>query len=309
MGKKVILTILLIAALFGCEHLLNDYSVAEPVEICNDDIDNDNDGDTDCWDTDCGFEGPVELTCNDGRDNDCDGLWDRSDSDCAGRVEICGDGTDNDGDTLVDCADADDCLDRPSGGCTLSCSLSSCNCDLFYENDFSSPEEGFGENDTDDYMLEYTGGEYNIEVRKENYLAWSYVPGEHVFTDFTVECDVMLVSDDSDHMGGFVLRHQESLYLFVGIFGGQRYLVQKQEGGEWFTIISQTYSPHINAPGEWNHLKVTAIGSQFHVCINGAHLDSFEDESIASGNIAITGGTWGSPTSETHFDNFKLFNE
>ena len=277
------------------------------VEICDDGIDNDGDGYTDCWDTDCGFEGPVELSCNDNRDNDCDGDKDSADSDCFGLVEICGDDIDNDGDTLVDCEDEDDCLDQPSGGCTLSCSLSSCNCNLYFGHDFSSPEEGFNVNETDDYLLEYTGGEYNIEVKTENWMAWATVPGEQVFTDFTVESDIMVVSDDSDHMGGFILRYQESLYLFIGIFGEQTYLVQKKDGGEWVTIISQTYSSHINSPGEWNHLKITAIGSQFHVCVNGAHLDSFEDESIESGKIAITGGTWGDPTSETHFDNFKLF--
>ncbi|MFH1438522.1 MAG: hypothetical protein ABIJ56_22630, partial [Pseudomonadota bacterium] len=42
-------------------------------EVCWDSIDNDLDGNIDCYDTDCGFEGYSERTCNDGVDNDCDG--------------------------------------------------------------------------------------------------------------------------------------------------------------------------------------------------------------------------------------------
>ena len=52
-------------------------------ENCEDGIDNDGDGNADCWDSDCGFEGTIEITCNDGRDNDCDGNSDEWDDDCS----------------------------------------------------------------------------------------------------------------------------------------------------------------------------------------------------------------------------------
>jgi hypothetical protein len=51
-------------------------------EFCSDGVDNDGDGNADCWDTDCGFEGPLEVTCSDGLDNDCDGNTDAWDGDC-----------------------------------------------------------------------------------------------------------------------------------------------------------------------------------------------------------------------------------
>ncbi|MBC8884453.1 hypothetical protein H9X57_16970 [Flavobacterium piscinae] len=54
-----------------------------PVEICNDGIDNDNDGFTDCDDNDCVSDPSctVEI-CNDGIDNDNDGFVDCNDNDC-----------------------------------------------------------------------------------------------------------------------------------------------------------------------------------------------------------------------------------
>ncbi len=80
-------------------------------EVCNDGIDNDNDGKIDCEDTECiGNISCVEI-CDDGIDNDRDGKVDCADSNCANSpacIENCNDGIDNDADGLIDCND-DDC--------------------------------------------------------------------------------------------------------------------------------------------------------------------------------------------------------
>lgn len=78
-------------------------------EICDDGIDNDDDGLIDCEDPECDCEEEIEI-CDDGIDNDGDGLIDAADPDCnPGNLEICCDGIDNDGDGLIDSADPDCC--------------------------------------------------------------------------------------------------------------------------------------------------------------------------------------------------------
>jgi FtsP/CotA-like multicopper oxidase with cupredoxin domain len=91
-----------------------------PVEdICNDGIDDDNDGLIDGADPDCGGgctpTEPTEVTCNDGVDNDCDTFIDCADSDCSTEpTEVtCDDGIDNDCDGLTDGNDPD----CGGGGC------------------------------------------------------------------------------------------------------------------------------------------------------------------------------------------------
>ena len=86
--------------------------------VCDDGVDNDEDGDVDCDDSDCASDaactggGETEV-CTDGIDNDGDGAIDCDDSDCADDAacatadEVCDDGEDNDGDGDVDCDDAD----------------------------------------------------------------------------------------------------------------------------------------------------------------------------------------------------------
>ena len=80
----------------------------DPVEICDDGLDNDGDGLRDCFDADCVDACPKELNCADGLDNDRDQLIDCFDPDCASSCteEAC-DGLDGDQDGLVDCQDPD----------------------------------------------------------------------------------------------------------------------------------------------------------------------------------------------------------
>ena len=86
-------------------------------EICNDGIDNDNDGNVDCTDPDCTSDSLCEEICNDGIDNDGDGFIDCLDANCEDfqdcLIERCIDGEDNDGDGLIDCDDPD-CDSNPN---------------------------------------------------------------------------------------------------------------------------------------------------------------------------------------------------
>ncbi len=58
---------------------------------CDNGLDDDRDGNTDCYDKDCrgqpgcGLSYDAETMCHDGRDDDLDGKTDCADSDCAGR--------------------------------------------------------------------------------------------------------------------------------------------------------------------------------------------------------------------------------
>ena len=86
-------------------------------EICDDGVDNDDDGLMDCLDPDC--TDVCEEDCSDEIDNDADALVDCDDPECDGLCpEDCLDGRDNDGDGLVDCEDAD-CIDEAT--CVEDC--------------------------------------------------------------------------------------------------------------------------------------------------------------------------------------------
>ncbi|MFT4702345.1 MAG: cysteine-rich repeat protein [Bradymonadia bacterium] len=130
----------------GCSAICATETAA--IELCDDGVDNDGDGNADCDDTDCAAEPACEtLTdedCGDGVDNDGDGNTDCADADCdadagcAPEIEVCDDGVDNDDDGLVDCED-DDCADND-----VLCPPSVEVCDDGIDND------GDGRTDCDD---------------------------------------------------------------------------------------------------------------------------------------------------------------
>ncbi len=106
-------------------------STPEPkTEVCDNDLDDDDDHMVDCFDPDC-FGNPVctggQEVCNNGVDDDGDGLVDCADPQCASHTscvtttENCTNGFDDDGDGLIDCAD-------PNCASNVACQTGTENC-------------------------------------------------------------------------------------------------------------------------------------------------------------------------------------
>jgi hypothetical protein len=152
----------------GTDDAGSDASVIRTEVDCDDGLDQDDDGSTDCEDTDCanascdelgsfcidrtcgGCRGAAtETACGDGADEDCDDVTDCADPDCEAQVcgpgdvvcgagtcpcasgfeeRLCGDATDDDCDGMTDCADAD-CMGRACGSDGSVCmSGGTCEC-------------------------------------------------------------------------------------------------------------------------------------------------------------------------------------
>jgi hypothetical protein len=141
----------------ACRCLVDGGTVQMMESICNDGLDNDCNGLTDCQESACvgqvcgtagqvcgdagtclctGGGGPLEMpemSCMDGFDNDCNGLIDCADPACAGtscgagctcnngkHETNCSDGIDNDGDGVTDCMDSDCTFKSCSASATAS---------------------------------------------------------------------------------------------------------------------------------------------------------------------------------------------
>lgn len=85
-------------------------------------------GGGDCEDEMASVNPGANEACDDDIDNDCDGATDCDDSDCSGRPvcdsggveQACGDGVDNDSDGCTDCSDSD-CTNEPCGPASYCC--------------------------------------------------------------------------------------------------------------------------------------------------------------------------------------------
>ncbi len=101
--------------------ILNPVGCTPSTEICNDGVDNDCDGATDCADSDCSADAACNCTpsteiCDDGIDNDCDGATDCADSDCSADA-ACNCTLGQVGDPCVNASDccSNSCKGKPGG--------------------------------------------------------------------------------------------------------------------------------------------------------------------------------------------------
>lgn len=108
-----------LAICFGAAVACDDSSSQKPIvyEDCLNGFDDDDDGQLDCYDTDCAWHIACQVAtpedCANGRDDDDDGYADcydfdcRDDPACQGLSENCVNRIDDDADELIDCADPD----------------------------------------------------------------------------------------------------------------------------------------------------------------------------------------------------------
>jgi len=109
---------------------IDDFIGVQSVEDCDNGIDDDQDNQIDCQDSDCGADPACQTpaeNCSNGLDDDQDGQIDCADSDCASSpscqavTENCGNGVDDDQDGLADCADTDCAADPVCQGTAEIC--------------------------------------------------------------------------------------------------------------------------------------------------------------------------------------------
>ena len=127
---RILFTVLFVMS-FGMSACDDGGKKTTKSEICNNQIDDDGDGRTDCGDTDCADDAACATTqeiCNNGQDDDGDLLVDCLDTvdcatatNCQATQENCSNLQDDDGDDDIDCNDTD-CADDAAcqtGTCTL----------------------------------------------------------------------------------------------------------------------------------------------------------------------------------------------
>lgn len=154
------------------------------------------------------------------------------------------------------------------------------------EDDFSETSGRWDETVQQNFSQWTEGGNFHIQVHKENFAAWS------IYHDLTVT-DVFILThakrvSEVEGASGLVFRYQDvsNFYYFLVDDSGY-FSLGKRLAGEWVALIDWTYSEAILAGDEGNRLGITATGTEVVAYINGQVVGTVSDNAFPSGSVGM----------------------
>ncbi len=153
------------------------------------------------------------------------------------------------------------------------------------------------------------GGQLQFNIPGAGVARYARADGVTV-GNFVAEVEVTQQAGSTNAGYGMLFRLQdtESFYRF-NVTGNGYYMVEKRTaGGDWLRLTNdwQQTSLLLTGLNNRNLLKVEARGANLGFSINGFEVFSIDDNTYASGGIALNAGTFDQGGLVVAFDNFTL---
>lgn len=174
------------------------------------------------------------------------------------------------------------------------------------EEEFSESSGKWDETIQQNFSQWTEGGNFHIQVHKENFSAWSIYHGLEV-ADTLVMTHARRVSE-IEGAYGLLFRYQDvsNFYYFMVDDSGY-FQLGKRLAGEWIALIDWTYSDTITVGEEYNSLGIMATGDELVAFINLHVVGEVADGSFPSGSVGLIAQSI-NDQGEIHaaFDQFSL---
>jgi|GEM_PF-2189433 len=174
-------------------------------------------------------------------------------------------------------------------------------------DDFRRDNDTWNLEPDEDATFFYRGRTFHIKVDAPEWIGWS--AGEITTTDFLLEVDTQYVDGPADAEYGVIFRQVDAdNYYFFAISRSGSYRLWRLEDGEWSTMVEWTQTDAIDISEDaLNRLGVLAEGAQLTLLVNDVALTQLEDETFASGKVALALGTFEEAGAEVAFDNLDIW--
>lgn len=109
---------------------------------------------------------------------------------------------------------------------------------IVYQDNFEDPQSGWNVGETEHAARVYVDGTYEIHVNDKWSIAWSRIPVNREFLDFSVEINAQVMEGTGEF--GFLFRYQDAdnFYKFtMGEDGHYRLILQEQ--GTNYTLLDR----------------------------------------------------------------------
>jgi len=174
-------------------------------------------------------------------------------------------------------------------------------------DDFRRDNDTWNLEPDEDATFFYRGRTFHIKVDAPEWIGWS--AGEITTTDFLLEVDTQYVDGPADAEYGVIFRQVDAdNYYFFAISRSGSYGLWRLEDGEWTTMVEWTQTDAIDISEDaLNRLGILAEGAQLTLLVNDVALTQLEDETFASGKVALALGTFEEAGAEVAFDNLDIW--
>lgn len=178
--------------------------------------------------------------------------------------------------------------------------------DVLLFDDFGEQSSGWSVDSDGESAVGYVEGEYFIDVFVPDVSTWSLVGGD--YRDIVVEVDTRVDTPTPDNGWGVFCRYMDEDNQYVFEIGSDGlYVIYAVVGGEFIQLSDWTFSTAIiTGPGAENHIRVSCVGDELGLVVNGLTLAQVNDSTFRSGDVALVGATYTSGGSRVVFDNLVL---
>lgn len=179
------------------------------------------------------------------------------------------------------------------------------------QDDFSGEQNcGWLEYNDSGAVVKIDAGVLSISTSQPGQIYWTNP--NRTYTDIVVTVQARQVSGPNDNAYGVICRYQdpENFYLFL-ISGDGYYTVGKYESGqEIVTYLTEgnqfSYSDSINQGVATNQIRVSCIGDELSLAVNGLPLFAVNDNTFAEGDIGLGLSTLEVGTAVVEFDDLRI---
>jgi hypothetical protein len=178
-------------------------------------------------------------------------------------------------------------------------------------DDFSGEQNcGWREYNQGGAVVEIAEGNLSISTSQTGQIWWTNAGRD--FTDMIVTVQVRQTSGPNNNAYGVLCRYQDenNFYIFL-ISGDGYYAIGKYQTGEQqvtYLTPNQEYafSDLINQGVATNLLRVSCIGNELSLAVNGLPLITVTDDSFSSGDVGLGVSTLEPGTAVVQFDDLLV---
>lgn len=179
--------------------------------------------------------------------------------------------------------------------------------EVLFQDDFSDPDSGWDRLTAPNGETNYLNGVYRIYVNQPSTDVIAS-PGLE-FSDTIIEVDAAKIGGPDDNDFGIACRVQDKTHYYFFLISSDGYYGVGQytdQGQQLIGMPAMLPSEIIQQGQAINHIRADCVANRLALYVNGERLIEITDDTYASGDVGLVAGSFGTPGTDIHFDNFVV---